>query len=253
MLETRIMPCLLLMDDGLYKTIQFKKPGYVGDPINAIKIFNDKEVDELVFLDITATEKQKGPNFKLIEDIASECFMPLAYGGGISTLDQAKRIFEIGVEKIALNSAAINNPKLIEDISKIYGIQSIIVSIDYKKNLWGKVFVHGQRGRKSIGKTPEIFAKEMEQFGAGEIMLTSIEREGTWQGLDIEMLQKVADAVNIPVIANGGTGNMTHIQEAVKQGGASAVTLGSMCVYQKQGLGVLINFPKRKDILEVLR
>jgi len=252
MLETRIMPCLLLMDDGLYKTVQFKKPGYVGDPINAIKIFNDKEVDELVFLDISATEKKKEPNFKLIKDIASECFMPLAYGGGIATLDQAKRIFEIGVEKISLNSAAINNPKLIEDIAKIYGSQSIIVSIDYKKNLWGKVLVHGQRGKKSIGKSPETFAKEMEQAGAGELLLTNIDREGTWQGLDIETIKKVTDLVDIPVIANGGAGNLFHIQEIVKKGGASAVTLGSMSVYQKQGLGVLINFPKRKDILEVL-
>jgi cyclase len=160
MLENRVMPCLLMIDSGLYKTVQFKKPGYVGDPINAIKIFNDKEVDELVFLDITATEKKKEPNFKLIEDIASECFMPLAYGGGISTLDQAKRIYEIGVEKIALNNAAIHNPKLIEDIANIYGSQAVIVSIDYKKNVWGKVLVHGQRGKKSIGKTPEVLPKK---------------------------------------------------------------------------------------------
>jgi cyclase len=252
MLENRVMPCLLMIDSGLYKTVQFKKPGYVGDPINAIKIFNDKEVDELVFLDITATEKKKEPNFKLIEDIASECFMPLAYGGGISTLDQAKRIYEIGVEKIALNNAAIHNPKLIEDIANIYGSQAVIVSIDYKKNVWGKVLVHGQRGKKSIGKTPEVFAKEMEQAGAGELLITSIDREGTWQGLDVEVLKNITDKVDIPVIANGGAGNLQHVEAVVKQGGASAVTLGSMSVYQKQGLGVLINFPKRSDILKVL-
>lgn len=253
MLEKRVMPCLLLMGDGLYKTVQFKKPGYVGDPINAIKIFNDKEVDELVFLDITATEKKKDPNFNLIKDIASECFMPLAYGGGISTLDHAKRIFEIGVEKVALNNAAIQNPKLIEEIANIYGSQSVIVSIDYKKNIWGKIHVHGQRGKKSIGKWPEVFAKEMEQAGAGELLITNIDREGTWQGLDVKVIKKIADTVDIPVIANGGAGMLQHIEDVIKNGGASAVTIGSMSVYQKQGLGVLINFPKRSDILKVLK
>ncbi len=252
MLETRVMPCLLLMENGLYKTINFKKPSYVGDPINAIKIFNDKEVDELVFLDITATENKKVPNYKLIEDIASECFMPLAYGGGISTLAQAKRIFEIGVEKIALNNAAIQNPKLINEIAAIYGSQAIIISIDYKKNFWGKMEVYGNRGSKSTKINPVDFAIQMEAAGAGELLITAIEKEGTWSGFDVDMIAAITSKVNIPVIANGGASNLNDIKKVVKEGKASAVTLGSMSVYQKQGLGVLINFPKRADILEIL-
>ena len=237
------------MNEGLYKTIKFSSPSYIGDPINAIKIYNDKEVDELVFLDIAATTQKKKPNFKLIEEIAGECFMPLAYGGGINSLDDAKRIFEIGVEKISINTAAIQNPKLIGEIAGIFGSQSVIVSIDYKKNFWGKNLVYGNRGKKAIGKTPEQFAKEMELEGAGEILLTSISNEGTWQGLDVDTIRSVSETVDVPVIANGGVGNIKHIEEAVKLGGASAVTLGSMAVYQKQGMGVLINFPKRKELL----
>jgi len=245
MILNRVMPCLLLMDDGLYKTIQFKKPSYIGDPINAVKIYNDKEVDELVFLDITATEKGNGPNLGLIKQIASECFMPLAYGGGITNIDQAKQIFEIGVEKVSLNTAAIHNPQLITDIANIYGSQSVIVSVDYKKNFWGKLEVMSARGKKGIKKNPIDFAQELESMGAGEILLTNIDREGTWKGYDIDTLLAVAEILSIPVIANGGAGSLQHLEEAIKRGNASAVGIGSMAVYQKKGMGVLINFPPR--------
>lgn len=252
MLKTRVIPCLLLMNKGLYKTVKFKTPAYIGDPINAVRIYNDKEVDELIFLDITASSEGKEPNYKLIADIASECFMPLTYGGGIHSLDQVKHIFEVGVEKISLNKAAVSNPKLITEIANYFGIQAVITSIDVKKNFWGKYEVHGDRGTKSIGKNPVDFAKEMESAGAGEIMLTSIDREGSWEGYDLDLVKKVSDSVKIPVIANGGAGSLQHLSDAVKTGKASAVAIGSMAVYQKKGFGVLINFPTRESLEQTL-
>lgn len=248
MLSARVIPCLLYMNPGLYKTVRFKNPDYIGDPINAIKIFNDKEVDELVFLDIMATAEKRPPNYKIIEDIASECFMPLCYGGGITSLEQVERILGIGVEKVAINQAAIDNPALIEAIAGKFGNQSLVVSMDVKKSIWGKYEVYKSRGAKGTGLQPVEYARKLESLGAGELLLTAIDREGTWQGYDTDLIKSVASAVNIPVIANGGAGNLQHLEEAVHKGQASAVGLGSMVVYQKKGLGVLINFPKREDL-----
>lgn len=237
----RVIPCLLLSKGGLFKTHQFKKPSYIGDPINAVKIFNDKEVDELIFLDIDASAKNQAPNFKLIEEIASECFMPLAYGGGIKSLKDAKRIFEIGVEKVSLNHQAVHNPKLISEIAVIYGNQSIIACIDYKKTLLGKNRVFGERGKKNLKISPVEFAKKMENAGAGEILLTNIDKENSWTGYDLDTIAHVVSAVNIPVIANGGAGTEEDIKKVLEITDAAAI--GSMAVYQKQGMGVLINFP----------
>lgn len=248
MLQVRAMPCLLLMNKGLYKTIKFKNPNYIGDPINAVKIFNEKEVDELIFLDITASSEKRKPDFKVINEIATECFMPLCYGGGISTLDEVKQILGVGVEKISLNTVAVEHPELITAIAKDFGSQSIIVSMDVKKNMWGKYQVYYKRGAKSTGENPVAFAKRMQELGAGELMITSIEREGTWEGYDVELLKSISSEVKIPVIANGGAGNISHLEDAVKKGGASAVSLGSMAVYQKKGHGVLISFPSRKEL-----
>ena len=245
------MPCLLLMNKGLYKTVKFKNPDYVGDPINAIKIYNEKEVDELIFLDITASVEQREPDYKIITDIATECFMPLCYGGGITRLDQVKKILEIGVEKVSINTSAIENTQLITEIANSFGNQSVIVSIDVRKNFWGKSEVYKNRGMKTIGLDPVSFAKKMEDAGAGELLITSIDKEGTWDGYDIDLLNSITSSVNIPVIANGGAGKLSDLKDAVITGGASAVAMGSMVVYQKKGLGVLINFPQR-DNLEIL-
>jgi imidazole glycerol-phosphate synthase subunit HisF len=252
MLKTRVMPCLLFYNKGLYKTVKFKNPSYVGDPINAIKIFNEKEVDELIFLDITASMERREPDYKVISNIATECFMPLCYGGGITQFDQVKRIMEIGVEKVSLNHSAIENPKLIGEAAKAFGSQAIIVSIDVKKNFWGKYEVVKNRGTKSIGENPVDFAKRMEELGAGELLLTSVDREGTWEGYDVDLVKQVTSTVNIPVIANGGAGNLQHLQHTEKIGKASALALGSMVVYQKKGMGVLINFPKRHELETIL-
>jgi cyclase len=252
MLKTRVMPCLLYYDKGLYKTVKFRDPAYIGDPINAIKIYNEKEVDELIFLDITASLENREPNYKVISDIASECFMPLCYGGGISTLDQVKRILEIGVEKVSLNRAAIHDPALLTAAAKAFGSQAVIASIDVKKNFWRKYEVVDKRGTRSTGENPVAFAKRMVDIGAGEILLTSVDREGTWDGYDTELLSQITEAVNVPVIVNGGAGNLSHLRQAVEVGHASALALGSMVVYQKKGMGVLINFPARDQLEKIL-
>ena len=241
MLQTRVIPTLLLRNRSLVKTIRFGKFTYVGDPCNTVRIFNELEVDELLFLDITATPEKKLPNLKLLAEIANECFMPLGYGGGLQTLESAKAIFEIGFEKVAVNSFAIENPLFITQLAEHFGSQAVIASIDVKKDIWGRYRVFTCAGRKPAGRQAVEWAQELESLGAGEILLTSIDREGTWQGFDIELIKAVSDAVNIPVIAHGGAGCREHIKKVVKNGGASAVALGSMVVFQKKGMGVLIN------------
>ncbi len=249
MLLTRYIPCLLLKGAGLVKTIKFKNPKYVGDPINTVRIFNEKEVDELIFLDIEATPQSREPNYKLLSEIADECFMPLAYGGGIKTLEQAKKIFHIGIEKVVINSAAHNNLKLIVDITTIYGTQAVIGVIDVKKSIFGKQEVVSNSATTKHKFTPEAWAQELVKAGVGEIMVTSVDKEGTWEGIDVALIKRITDSVNVPVIAHGGAGNVEHLKEAVRNGGASAVAMGSMVVYQKKDFGVLINFPDKK-ILE---
>jgi len=252
MLKTRIIPSLLLQNESLVKTVKFSKPGYIGDPINTVRIFNELEVDELVFLDITATNEKRDPNFKILSEIANECFMPLSYGGGINSLDQARKIFSIGFEKTVLNTAAHLNKYLIAEISEVYGNQAVIVSIDVKKNLWGSFEVWSYAGKKNTRKNPVDWAVEVEGLGAGEILLTSIDKEGSWSGFDINLVKKVTEAVSIPVIAQGGAGTIGHISEVVKQANASAVALGSMVVYQQKGFGVLVNFPDKKLLKEAI-
>ncbi len=252
MLRTRIIPALLLRNETLVKTVRFSKFTYVGDPANTVRIFNELEVDELLFLDITASRENRSPNLKLLSDIASECFMPLGYGGGIRSLDQAKAVFDIGFEKVAINTCAAENPALINQIAIHYGSQAVIASIDVKKGLFGKQTVHVQAGKINTKRDPVEWAKEVEQLGAGEILLTSIDREGTWEGFDLDLVRKVTDAVSIPVIAHGGAGNVEHIGQVLRDANASAVALGSMVVFQKKGMGVLVNFPSPAQLKEVL-
>jgi cyclase len=248
MLKTRVIPCLLLHDESLVKTIKFEKPGYIGDPINTVRIFNELEVDELLFLDISATLENRIPNFKILAEIANECFMPLGYGGGMKNFEDAKRIFQIGFEKIAVNSFAFEQPTFISKLAEHFGNQAVIASIDVKKNFFGKYEVYSHSGKRNTKKNPVEWAQELEKLGAGELLLTSIDREGTWLGFDEELVIKITSAVNVPVIANGGAGTMAHLQSVVKSANASAVALGSMVVYQKKGLGVLVNFPERKEL-----
>ncbi|HOI72955.1 MAG TPA: AglZ/HisF2 family acetamidino modification protein [Syntrophales bacterium] len=247
MLITRVIPCLLLKGRGLVKTVRFKDPTYVGDPINAIKIFNDKEVDELAFLDITATIEKRPPPYQVISEIASECFMPLAYGGGIRSLQEIEKIFSLGVEKVCLNSAAVEDPDLVRNAAKAFGSQSIVVSVDVKKSLFGKyeIFTHG--GRRNARKDILAHVRHMEEMGAGELLLTSIDRDGTQQGYDLELVGRVAEAVGIPVIACGGAGGLSDITAAVKRGAAAAAA-GSLFVFHGRHRAVLISYPSREEL-----
>jgi cyclase len=252
MLRTRVIPILLLRGQGLVKTINFDKPTYVGDPINAVRIFNDKEVDELVFLDITATIEKRNPQFDLIHGIATECFMPFGYGGGIHDINTAQKLLKMGSEKVVINSAALDLD-LIEEAAQIFGSQSVVISIDARKERRGKYQVFTHSGTKKTKRTPAEFAKEVEAAGAGEIVLNSIDRDGTMQGYDIELLQRVTEIVHIPVVAAGGAGSLKHFQEAVELGGASAVAAGSMFVFHGPHRAVLINYPTQEELKRYLK
>jgi len=252
MLRTRIIPCLQLIDQSLVKTVQFKKHGYIGDPINTVRIFNELEVDELCFLDIRATVQKRTPNIKILSEIANECFMPLSYGGGVKNIETAKEILSIGFEKIVINTAAIEDPKLITNLAKHSGNQSIIISIDIKKTLLGNYVIYSHDGTKKTKLDPLSWAKQAEELGAGELLITSMDRDGTWKGFDINIIKQISESVNIPVIANGGAGSIEDIEKIVNKGKASAVALGSMVVYQQKGMGVLVNFPDKTKLEEVL-
>ncbi len=248
MLRIRVIPCLLLKDESLVKTVKFKKYSYIGDPINTVRIFNELEVDELVFLDITASREKRKPNFKILEQIANECFMPLAYGGGVADINDLGKIFSIGFEKVIINSYAIQNPGFITQAADKYGCQSIIGSIDVKKNLWGKYEVYTHGGTQKTTKNPLDWALDLEKLGVGELLLTSMDQDGTWSGYDVRLISAITSSVHVPVIANGGAGTIRHIGDVVKQGRASAVAVGSMVVFQGKDLGVLVNFPNKKEL-----
>jgi cyclase len=250
MVRTRIIPLLLLKNQGLVKTVKFKNPTYIGDPINAVRIFNDKEVDELVFLDITATVEQRPPPFDLIAKIASECFMPFCYGGGIYTVDHVTQLFSLGVEKVALNTVAARNAKFVREIAAIAGSQSVVVSIDVKRNWFGQYRVIIESGTRSTGRDPVEFAKEIEQAGAGEILLNSINRDGTMTGYDVELIRRVGGAVTIPIVAAGGARGVPDFAEAI-QAGASAVAAGSMFVFTGKHRAVLISYPSIEELISL--
>ncbi|MBJ6749682.1 AglZ/HisF2 family acetamidino modification protein [Geomonas anaerohicana] len=248
MLRTRVIPVLLLRNESLVKTVRFGKFTYVGDPCNTVRIFNELEVDELLFLDITATPDKRSPNLRVLSEIADECFMPLGYGGGVRDFETAKAIFEIGFEKVALNSFALEQPQFVTRLAEHFGNQSVVASVDVKKDLLGRYRVHSEAGKRNTGRNPVEWAQELEALGAGEILLTSIDREGSWAGFDVELVHAVAQAVTVPVIAHGGAGSVKDIGTVVREGGASAVAVGSMVVFQKKGMGVLVNFPSQEAI-----
>jgi len=251
MIIKRVMPCLLLDNHRLVKTVKFNNGNYVGDPINAVKIYNEKEVDEIIVLDIKATIKKEKINFNLIKEIASECFMPLTYGGGIKTLEDIKKLNYLGVEKFAINSFVLENPEFIKEASDLVGSQAIVVSIDVRKRWNGRYEVFTNSNKKRTKKNPVEWAKEVEKLGAGEILLTSIDKDGIMEGYDLELIKKVSENVNIPVIVCGGAGKIEDFKKA-SDVGASALAAGSMVVYQGKNKGVLINFPSREQLEAVL-
>lgn len=252
MLKMRVIPCLLLRGAGLVKTTRFKDPKYVGDPINAIKIFNDKEVDELVLLDISATREGRGPAYAAIEEVASECFMPLAYGGGIRSVQEARRIFKLGVEKVIFNSTAWREPDVLTATSKEFGAQAVVASIDVRRKLFGRHEVVVECGTRGTGVDPVDYARRMESAGAGEILLTSIDRDGTMKGYETDLIARVSSAVGIPVIASGGAGSVQDFRAAAREGGAAAAAAGAMFVFHGPHRAVLITYPSRQELVDAL-
>jgi len=251
MVDVRVIPCLQLINDSLVKTVKFDKHGYIGDPINTVRIFNELEVDELCFLDIRATSQGRQPDLKLLKSIADECFMPLSYGGGLKTFETCRDILSIGFEKVVINTHAYHNPDLVKKTSEHFGSQAIVGSIDAKKNMWGKYQVYINNGNDKISMDVVEWAQKMVEYGVGELLITSMDKDGTWEGYDVNLIKKITAAVEVPVIANGGAGSIEHMKDAVKSGHASALALGSMVVYQKKGMGVLVNFPDKKELYKV--
>lgn len=247
MLATRLMPCLLMSNGALVKTIRFKEGSYVGDPVNAVRIFNQKEVDELILLDIHATTQNRGIDFETLEKLASECFMPICYGGGVRTLEDMRRLYALGIEKVSLGAAAFEVPNLVHDASAEFGAQAVVVTLDVKRGLLGRTSVRTRNGTHDTKIAPSEAARRFQAQGAGEILLYAIDRDGTWSGFDLKLVESVSQATTLPVVATGGAGSRDDIRLAVKQAGASAVAIGSMAVFQGKDLGVLIKFPSRQD------
>jgi len=246
MFRPRVIPVLLLRNLGLVKTVKFKKHRYIGDPINAVKIFNDLKADELVFLDILASKNNKTVALDFVKKVGDEANMPFAVGGGIQTIQQIKEILNSGAEKVIINSYAAENPEFIKQASAEFGASTIVVSIDVKKDLFGKQKTYIYSGSKSTKHNPVEFAKIAEEMGAGEIIINSIEQDGVMNGYDISLIKMISEAVTIPVVAVGGAGNMSDLKLAVNEGVASAGAAGSLFVYQGPKRGVLINYPEKK-------
>lgn len=250
MYRPRIIPCLLLKDKGLVKSTRFKDFRYVGDPMNAVRIFNDKKADELIFLDIQATEQQREPSLELIERLGDECNMPFAVGGGIRDTKLIARILKAGAEKVSINAEAVLRPEFIKEAATTFGSSTIAVSIDVKKNIWGKEQVFIRNGKKGTGIAARDHARKMEDMGAGELIVNSIAHDGLMEGYHLELIKRISDAVDIPVIALGGAGTIDHFKEVLDEGNASAAAAGSYFVFHGRRKAVLINFPTQTELAE---
>lgn len=244
MLRPRIIPCLLVQDKGLVKTVKFSSPKYVGDPINAVRIFNEKEVDELIVLDIDATVNGVGPDLKMIERLAAECRMPFCYGGGIKTAQQAKTIIGLGVEKVAISSAALENPQLVAEIAQEIGSQSVVIVLDVKKKLFSSKYeVWVRNGKVNTRKDPVEFAQQLEALGVGEIVLNSIDNDGVMKGYDLTLAQKVREVTTVPMSVVGGAGSLADMGKLINTLGIVGAVAGSLFVFKGVYKAVLINYP----------
>jgi cyclase len=248
MFRPRIIPCLLLRGSGLVKTRKFKDPVYVGDPVNAIRIFSEKEVDEIVVLDIDASREGREPNYELIAEMAGEAFMPMAYGGGIRNIDQVRRLIRSGIEKIVINTAAVESTDIIRAAADIYGSQAIVGAVDVKKTLIGGYRIVTKSATKEVKIILEEHIQRLVGAGVGEIFLNSVDKDGTMSGYDLQLIRSVTHKINVPVVACGGAGKMEHLSQAVHEGGAAAVAAGSMFVFYGKHRAVLINYPEKVDL-----
>lgn len=247
MLRPRIIPCLLVKDKGLVKTVHFKNPKYVGDPINAVRIFNEKQVDELTVLDIDASAENREPDYKMIENLAAECRMPLCYGGGVKTPEQAQRIFSLGVEKIAISSAAVEDPALVTRIAERVGSQSVVVILDVRKKLLGGYEVYINNGKKASGKNPFELVKQLEKLGTGEIVINSIDHDGVMKGYDMNLAEKTRAITHLPLTVLGGAGSLEDIGRLISKFGIIGASAGSLFVFKGVYKAVLINYPNPLD------
>jgi cyclase len=251
MLSNRVIPTLLLKDGGLVKTRKFKNPKYVGDPVNAIRIFNEKEVDELVVLDIQASKQGREPNYALINEIAGECFMPLCYGGGVRTIEMAARIFDCGVEKVCLQTAAFENPGLITQIAKRFGSQAVVLSVDVKRDWLRRTRLYNSKSGSAVSQAWTDFLRIGVEAGAGEVIVNSVDHDGELDGYDLEVIGQAACMVEVPVIASGGGGKLDDFKAAIAAG-ASAVAAGAMFVFHGPHRAVLITYPRYEELEKIV-
>lgn len=247
----RVIPVLLLRNKGLVKTIKFKNEKYIGDPFNAVKIFNEKEVDELCFLDIDATKEDREPNYDYLRQIATECFMPLSYGGAVSNLDQIKKLIQSGIEKVIINTQAIENPEFISSASDSFGASTIVGAMDVKKNFWGNYEIFSHSKNITVNIDPVEYAIRLQGLGVGEILLNSVDRDGTMVGYDYDLVSKITGAVDVPVIACGGCSSISDIDRVINQAGASAAAAGSFFVFHGKHKAVLITYPKYESLGQI--
>jgi len=251
MLRPRIIPCLLVHNNGLVKSVRFKDYKYVGDPINAVKIFNEKEADELIVLDIDATAEGREPDFKMIAHLANECRMPLCYGGGVKTAEQAKQLVRLGVEKVAVSSAAIETPQLISRIAEEVGRQSCVVVLDYKHSKTGAYEVYTHNGTRATGRDAVAFARQLEALGAGEVLVNSIDNDGVMKGYDVPLARRLKESLDVPISVLGGAGTLDHVRELISACGVIGAAAGSMFVFKGSLKAVLINYPAENRKNEV--
>jgi len=247
-LRPRIIPCLLVKNGGLVKTVRFTSPKYVGDPINAVRIFNEKEVDELIVLDIDATVERREPDYRMIKNLAAECRMPLCYGGGVRTIEQGEQIIGMGVEKVALSTAAVNEPELVAKMAERIGSQSVVVVTDVKRgSKTGHYEIWTHNGTRPTGLVAETFAQEMEGLGAGEIVVNAIDNDGGMKGYDLDLISRIRQAITLPLTALGGAGSLKDISELISRFGIVGAAAGSLFVFKGIYRAVLINYPNRFD------
>ena len=247
MLRSRIIPCLLIHNKGLVKTVNFKNPKYIGDPINAVKIFNEKEVDELIVLDIDATKENRGPNLKMIKNLADECRMPFCYGGGITTVEQAIKIINLGAEKVALSYSALHNISLCQEIGSIIGNQSIVVVLDVKKKLFGGYEIYTHNGTKKSKWKLDDFISKLEKIGIGEIVINSIDNDGVMQGYDLTLIENIREKCSMPITAIGGAGSLQNIKDLISKFKIIGAAAGSLFVFKGKYKAVLISYPNREE------
>lgn len=252
MFRPRIIPCLLLKDRGFVKTVNFQSPRYVGDPVNAVRILSSKGADEIIILDITATATGRRPPIPLLSQISDETAMPLGIGGGVRTTTEVRELLNSGAEKVIINTHAVEDPRILQEASEIFGSQSIVGSIDAKREASGKYRVYTRAGTKATEWDPVALAKQMEAAGAGEIMVTSIDKDGTMAGYDMQLTRSVADAVGVPVIAAGGAGSLRDMAQIIREGHASAAAAGSLFVFHGRRRAVLISYPTSEEVTEAL-